>query len=330
MKKALLFFLLVGLSQFVTAQITVTGTIEDDTGEGLPGATIQIKGTTNGTVTDIDGKYSIEVPNSENILVFSFVGFERKEETVGYRTVIDVTLKQGIIIDCPVYNPYYFPKHFSQTLYETKSSNPQTLTKTFQNSHQIYAPIQQANGGFVSKKGFQAQQSDYYVDGIRINNSTLNPQNAQLLTAFHPEQLSEISIGSRWQSSVGENVYLSLVDANSTRFGLDYALRYSSANDEQTAHASAKYGKEKWKFLTAITFSRFGNWRSGENSNASSDFKWKREVAVSQVNGADLLTPTAQPFLQSPNDYNSLFLTQKVVYDASKSKHELIFNYTRF
>ncbi|GGF48750.1 SusC/RagA family TonB-linked outer membrane protein [Echinicola rosea] len=85
-----LLLLSTGLSAF--AQRTISGKITDDTEEGLPGATVLVKGTSNGTVTDLDGMYSIEVPSNESILVFSFVGYESKEEKVGTRSAIDVTL----------------------------------------------------------------------------------------------------------------------------------------------------------------------------------------------------------------------------------------------
>ncbi|MDW7691140.1 TonB-dependent receptor [Flammeovirgaceae bacterium SG7u.111] len=76
------------------AQQKVTGTIisgEDNL--PLPGVSILIKGTSIGSVTDIDGKYSLEVPNSSSILVFSYIGFVPQEITVGEQSSIDLTLE---------------------------------------------------------------------------------------------------------------------------------------------------------------------------------------------------------------------------------------------
>ena len=70
---------------------TVSGQVFDDTGEPLPGVNVIIKGTTQGTITDIDGNYRLSV-SSETILVFSFVGFETKEIIVGNKSVIDVNM----------------------------------------------------------------------------------------------------------------------------------------------------------------------------------------------------------------------------------------------
>ncbi|MFT5917755.1 MAG: hypothetical protein ACI81T_004272 [Bacteroidia bacterium] len=72
---------------------------KDDTGQGLPGATVTIKGTTNGTVTDIDGKYSLKVPSQESVLIFSFAGMESKEVKVGDQSVIDVSLANSSVLE---------------------------------------------------------------------------------------------------------------------------------------------------------------------------------------------------------------------------------------
>ena len=71
--------------------VVVTGTVTDETGEGLPGVNVQVKGTTMGTVTDASGAYSIDVPGG-SVLIFSFVGYQTKEVVVGNQSVIDITM----------------------------------------------------------------------------------------------------------------------------------------------------------------------------------------------------------------------------------------------
>ncbi|PIB37395.1 SusC/RagA family protein [Reichenbachiella sp. 5M10] len=65
--------------------ITVQGKIVDDTGEPLPGATVQQKNSTNGTITDVDGNFSLTVPSDATLMV-TFIGFKTREVTVGGRT----------------------------------------------------------------------------------------------------------------------------------------------------------------------------------------------------------------------------------------------------
>ena len=77
---------------------TITGTITSGTdNEPLPGATVLVKGTTTGTVTDIDGKYVLVVPQDKDVLVYTFLGFKMREETIGARNVINVALEEDIL-----------------------------------------------------------------------------------------------------------------------------------------------------------------------------------------------------------------------------------------
>ncbi len=80
------------------AQRTITGTVTSADGS-LPGATVQVKGTNTGTTTDIEGKYSLVVPEGNEELVFRFVGYITKEETIGSRAVIDVFLEVNKMLD---------------------------------------------------------------------------------------------------------------------------------------------------------------------------------------------------------------------------------------
>lgn len=93
MKRKLLLSMLFTCLVWVSyAQSKVTGKVTSaDDGSGIPGASVQIKGTSRGTQTDIDGNYSIEA-SSNQILVFSFVGMEAQEVQVGNKNVINMVL----------------------------------------------------------------------------------------------------------------------------------------------------------------------------------------------------------------------------------------------
>ncbi|MFN3802336.1 SusC/RagA family TonB-linked outer membrane protein [Belliella pelovolcani] len=73
----------------------VRGTVADEKGEPIPGASILVKGTSIGVAADIDGKYTIEVPANAT-LIFSFIGMVSREIQVGNQSVIDVSLKEDI------------------------------------------------------------------------------------------------------------------------------------------------------------------------------------------------------------------------------------------
>ncbi|MFB6341835.1 SusC/RagA family TonB-linked outer membrane protein [Saccharicrinis sp. FJH62] len=96
MRKLLLMFTwLFCVMAFVNAQTKqITGTVySSEDGGTLPGVTIQVKGTTLGTISDADGKYSIQVPDDAAVLSFSFVGMETMDVEIGSKTTINVTLE---------------------------------------------------------------------------------------------------------------------------------------------------------------------------------------------------------------------------------------------
>lgn len=87
-----LVFFVVGVTM---AQRTISGTVTDESGETLIGATILAQGTTTGTVTDFDGKYALTVPDGSTVLVVSYTGFATEEVAIGVSDVIDVTLAES-------------------------------------------------------------------------------------------------------------------------------------------------------------------------------------------------------------------------------------------
>lgn len=90
-KTPLLLVILCMTAIFSFGQTAITGKVTSDKGESLPGVNVIIKGTTQGTVTDVDGHYSLTASES-NTLVFSFIGYITQETTVGTRSVIDIQL----------------------------------------------------------------------------------------------------------------------------------------------------------------------------------------------------------------------------------------------
>ncbi len=73
-------------------QKNIRGRVTDEKGDGLPGVSILVKGTQQGTITDENGNYQLAVENDNSILIFSFVGYLGQEVTVGSRTTVDISL----------------------------------------------------------------------------------------------------------------------------------------------------------------------------------------------------------------------------------------------
>jgi TonB-linked SusC/RagA family outer membrane protein len=85
-------FVVLSLAEMLQ-QITITGTVTDN-GEPMPGVNVLVKGTLTGTVTDVNGKYTIQAPDRNAVLVYSFIGYTTAEKTVGDQTTIDVALAE--------------------------------------------------------------------------------------------------------------------------------------------------------------------------------------------------------------------------------------------
>ena len=80
--------------QSFAQNVTITGVVKDQSGEPLIGVNVMEKGTTNGSITDVDGKYSVSVKGSKTILMFSYIGYLSQEMAVGNQKTINVTMKE--------------------------------------------------------------------------------------------------------------------------------------------------------------------------------------------------------------------------------------------
>src|SRR5690606_31620295 len=110
MRKFLTLFTILMLNGvFVFSQSrTITGTVTDVLGNPLPDVSVQVKGTQVGTVTNATGTYSLQVPANATILVFSSVGMETSEESIGTRSAISVNLNanQEALTEVVIQVPY--------------------------------------------------------------------------------------------------------------------------------------------------------------------------------------------------------------------------------
>ena len=87
---ALFVLMNIGGSVAQVGKVSITGVVVDELGEPMVGVNVVVKGTTNGTVTDLDGKYSVSVSTNEKaIFVYSFIGYKSQEILVGNQSDVD-------------------------------------------------------------------------------------------------------------------------------------------------------------------------------------------------------------------------------------------------
>ncbi|NMB70700.1 MAG: hypothetical protein GYA22_00935, partial [Bacteroidales bacterium] len=78
-------------------QRTITGTVKDKDGNPLPGVNVVVTGTTIGTITDVNGRYNIEIPQGAKSLTFSFIGMQTLQVNIGPDNTIDVQLSEEVV-----------------------------------------------------------------------------------------------------------------------------------------------------------------------------------------------------------------------------------------
>lgn len=176
------------------AQRTVSGTVTDASGETLIGASVLVKGTTTGTVTDFDGKFSLSVPEGAKTLVFSYTGFETQEVELGASNVLDIVLAEGITLDAAIVTALGIERDKKSLGYATQEVDGEEITKAkdvnFINSLSgkvagvdIKRSTQMGGSSNVIIRGSTSvtgnNQALFVVDGTPIANDINNSTNQQ-------------------------------------------------------------------------------------------------------------------------------------------------------
>src|SRR5688572_10977002 len=175
--------------------LAVSGTVSDPGGAPMPGVSILEKGTSNGTTTDTNGKYAINVTDGAT-LVFSFIGFTTQEIAVGTRNVIDVTLAEDATqLNEVVVTALGVPRETKTLVYATQSVKPTQLTEVRDANNVLNSlqgkvanvQVNQGSGGpgsgakIVLRGNRSIQGSNnalIVVDGVPINNSSVGSNTA--------------------------------------------------------------------------------------------------------------------------------------------------------
>ena len=117
------------MSASLWAQQIVSGTVTDESGVPMPGATVVVQGTNNGTTTDFDGKYQIQASQGQT-LVFSFVGYANQSVTVGSSATVDVQLQTDNELDEVVLTALGLEKKKDNDLSSSTSVKKEAISKS--------------------------------------------------------------------------------------------------------------------------------------------------------------------------------------------------------
>jgi TonB-linked SusC/RagA family outer membrane protein len=245
-------------AEMATMAVVVQGTVTDqETGEPLPGVNVLVKGTGTGTATDADGKYSLEVPDENDVLVFSFIGYLPQEVTVNNQTTINVTLPQ----DFSALSEVVVTGYSSERVVDLTGAVSVVETEALEN-RATNNPIQslqgQVSGVFITTNGNPSGNAQvrirgvstlnnndplYVIDGVPTKSSAfevLNPNDIESIQVLKDASSSAI-YGARASNGVvivttkqaeGERIQ---VEYSSTFTHSSYTSKPSVLNTEQRA-----------------------------------------------------------------------------------------------
>ncbi|MEB2775357.1 TonB-dependent receptor [Algoriphagus sp. D3-2-R+10] len=189
--------------------IQISGVVKSELdNDVLPGVNVVVKGTTNGTVTDLDGRYSLEVPSPETVLVFSFIGFGHEEVRVGSQSVINVVLTSEMnSLDEVVVIGYGTTKRqdvtgsiSSVSGEDIRRTSPVTIDQALQGKVPGVV-IQQASGqpgGAVNVQvrglSFGASNPLYVIDGVIMGGTATLGTGTNPLAGINPSEIESIDV----------------------------------------------------------------------------------------------------------------------------------------
>ena len=198
--------------------------------------------------------------------------------------------------------------------------NPQTVADLLATSGEVFVQKSQQGGGSPMIRGFSANRLLYTVDGVRMNTAIFrsgNIQNVISLDAFAIEN-TEVFFGPGsviyGSDAIGgvmsfRTLTPQLSAKDSMIVGGKAVMRYSTANNEKTAHADLNFGWKKWAFVSSVTYSDFDDLRMG-NNNGPDDYL--RPFYVQRINDKDSIVSNPNPLVQTPTGYTQINTMQKL------------------
>ncbi|MCD4679967.1 MAG: TonB-dependent receptor, partial [Bacteroidales bacterium] len=204
---------------------------------------------------------------------------------------------------------------------EISFENPQTSADILGISNEVFIQKSQLGGGSPMIRGFSTSSVLLVIDGVRMNNAIYRSGNIQNVISIDGNNVENVEIvfgpgsviyGSDALGGVMDfhtkNVKLAYIDK--TNFSINAFTRYSSSNQEKTAHFNVNFGKKKWGTYTGITYSGFDDLKMGNHDN----IEYQRQEYVDTYNGKDTILKNPDPNTQIYSGYNQFNLLQKIRY----------------
>lgn len=309
--------------------------VDHDTHEPIAGVAVFNKEKTLSEVSDFNGEVNLSRFNFDDKVYFKHIAYQLKK-------IKKSTLKKSVVVleannealDEIVISASRFKqdkrdipnKIISLNAKSIALSNPQTSADALENTGQVYIQKSQLGGGSPIIRGFSTNRLLITVDGVRMNNAIFRGGNLQNVIAIDPFsiQKTEVTLGAG-SIIYGSDAIGGVMSFYTQKPQLSYSdklytkaqavIRYASANQEKTAHVDFNFGKEKWAFLSHVSYSNFDDLRMG--TNGPTDYLRPEYVVTQQ--GEDVMIKNANPRLQKQTGYEQINLMQKVRFEPKEN-----------
>lgn len=307
--------------------------LEQESREPIPGVTIYNNSKTKSTISDFDGKASLDIfLESENLYFENLLHakFKTNKSSIiknNYTVILEAKIEglDEVVVSASKFEQSKrdIPqKIISIDAKKIQLINPQTSADLLESTGNIFIQKSQLGGGSPMIRGFSTNRLLLTVDGVRMNNAIFRSGNLQNVISIDPFtiQNTEITLGAgsivygsdaiggvmsfytkKPQLSYSDNMY----------FKANAVARYATANKEKTGHLDLNFGLKKWAFLSSISYSDFDNLRMGNHGPED----YLRPEYVVTNNGIDETVSNDNPKMQIPTGYNQLNLMQKVRFE---------------
>jgi len=328
-----LFVLISYLTLFATHAQEVT-ILDQRTNEPIVGVNIYNNSKTKFFVSDANGKVLINLFNDNEKITFQHIShinltyIKSQIPQVVYLKMKPQYLDE-IVISASKFEQS--KREVPQKIISIKAediffTNPQTSADLLRNNGQVFIQKSQLGGGSPMIRGFSTNRLLISVDGVRMNNAIFRGGNLQNVISINPFaiQKTEIIFGAGsviyGSDAIGGvmNFYTQkpkLSESGKLVFKSNTILRYSSANNENTAHIDFNLGYKKLAFLTSVSYTDFEDLKMGKYGPDD----YLRLKYVETINEEDNIIENKNQRIQKFSGYNQINFLQKAHYKANKT-----------
>ncbi len=334
MKKMIILCLLAGLSIIAFGQIVTV--IDAETGNPVELVTLSSTNPYSSTLTNSRGQTDISVFKEADKIEVRIVGYTpliiSYPEIIAQHNIINIE-RTSINFDEIVVSASNWQQKTSELSNKVITiqprlvamQNPQTAADLLNISGKVFIQKSQQGGGSPMIRGFATNRLLYTVDGVRMNTAIFRGGNIQNVISLDPFSIehTEVLFGTGpviyGSDAIGGVMSFKTITpqcsfTNEPLITGNAVSRYSSVNNEKTAHFDVNIGGEKWAGVTSFSYNNYGDLIMGSHGPD----EYLRPFYVQRIDSADVIVTNEDERLQVPTGYTQLNMMQKLRFSPGK------------